>query len=93
MFGLDDRLASLADGHGTAFVLVVAFALGLRHASEADHVVAVSTVVAGTRERAARTAAALGAAWGLVVVTAHLLLCQRGRTRGRAATSRRATAR
>jgi len=73
MFGLDDRLASLADGHGTAFVLVVAFALGLRHASDPDHVVAVSTVVAGTRERAARTAAALGAAWGAGHATTLLL--------------------
>src|ERR687888_1620681 len=64
MPALDHRLANLADGHGLAFILVVAFVLGLRHASDPDHLVAVSTLVAGTRDRASRAAAALGAAWG-----------------------------
>jgi ABC-type nickel/cobalt efflux system permease component RcnA len=45
-------------------VLAVAFVLGLRHAADPDHLVAVSTVVAGVRDRAARAAAVLGAAWG-----------------------------
>src|ERR687886_1082029 len=74
MEGLDSRLAHLASGHGTAFVLVLAFVLGLRHASDPDHLVAVSTLVAGTRERAARAAAALGAAWGAGHATTLLLL-------------------
>jgi ABC-type nickel/cobalt efflux system permease component RcnA len=46
-------------------VLLLAFGLGLRHASDPDHLVAVSTLVADTRGRAARAAARLGAAWGL----------------------------
>jgi hypothetical protein len=37
--------------------------LGMRHATDADHVVAVSTFVA--RERAFRPAARIGAAWGV----------------------------
>jgi ABC-type nickel/cobalt efflux system permease component RcnA len=47
-----------------AAVLVIAFALGLRHAADPDHLVAVTTLVASTRERGAQTAAWLGAAWG-----------------------------
>jgi hypothetical protein len=39
-------------------VLLVAILLGLRHATDPDHLAAVTTLVAGTRERAARTAAA-----------------------------------
>ena len=65
MFGLDEALSRLAAGQSAAAVLLVAFALGLRHAFDPDHLVAVSTLVAGARERAARSAALLGAAWGL----------------------------
>src|SRR3954447_12606794 len=72
MFGLDELLSGFAHGHGAAVVVGVAFALGLRHAADPDHLVAVSTVVAGTRERAARTAARLGAAWGLGHATTML---------------------
>src|SRR5919199_5218844 len=73
MLGLDERMAGLAGGHGLAFALVIAFLLGLRHASDPDHLVAVSTLVAGTRERAARAAARLGAAWGAGHATTLLL--------------------
>src|SRR5215467_9200117 len=61
----DDWLSAQASGHGALVVLLLAFALGLRHASDPDHLVAVSTLVADTRERAARAAARLGLAWGL----------------------------
>src|ERR671935_2971756 len=61
---LDELLSRLGQGHGAAVVVAVAFALGLRHASDPDHLVAVSTLVADTRGRAARAAARLGAAWG-----------------------------
>jgi ABC-type nickel/cobalt efflux system permease component RcnA len=44
--------------------LGVSFLLGLRHAADPDHLVAVSTLVAGARERGARAAAGLAAAWG-----------------------------
>ncbi len=41
----------------------VGFLLGLRHATDADHVVAVTTIVA--RERTLRRAAWIGALWGV----------------------------
>jgi ABC-type nickel/cobalt efflux system permease component RcnA len=44
--------------------LGVALLLGLRHAADPDHLVAVSMLVAGAKERRARTAARLGAVWG-----------------------------
>src|SRR3954470_11836370 len=73
MFGLDEDIARHASGHGAVVVLLVAFALGLRHASDPDHVVAVSTLVAATRGRAGRAAGLLGAAWGLGHATTLLL--------------------
>jgi len=42
---------------------LLGFVVGLRHATEADHVAAVSAIVA--RERTLRGAAMIGAAWGL----------------------------
>jgi ABC-type nickel/cobalt efflux system permease component RcnA len=64
LFGLDEMLQGLAAGHGATVVLLIALALGLRHATDPDHLVAVSTLVAGERERPARVTARLGAAWG-----------------------------
>jgi len=43
-------------------ILVLGFVLGMRHATDADHVVAVSTIV--SRERRVRSAAWIGALWG-----------------------------
>jgi ABC-type nickel/cobalt efflux system permease component RcnA len=63
--GIDGFISGQASGHGALVVLVLAFALGLRHASDPDHLVAVSTLVADTRRLASRAAARLGAAWGL----------------------------
>lgn len=65
MFGLDDRIASFSDGTTLLVVLAVSIALGLRHASDPDHLAAVTTLVASGRERAGRRAAALGLSWGL----------------------------
>jgi ABC-type nickel/cobalt efflux system permease component RcnA len=65
MGGIDGFISGHASGHGPLVVLLLAFALGLRHASDPDHLVAVSTLVADTRGRAARAAARLGAAWGV----------------------------
>jgi cytochrome c biogenesis protein CcdA len=65
MFGLDDSLAGYSDGVTLWLVVVVAIVLGLRHATDPDHVVAVTTLLADGRERAARSAARLGMAWGL----------------------------
>jgi High-affinity nickel-transport protein len=63
MFGLDDFLASYSDGTALALVVVVAILLGLRHATDPDHLAAVTTLIAST-ERRARDAARLGLAWG-----------------------------
>ncbi len=65
MFGLDDWIASFSDGGTLALVAVVAVVLGFRHATDPDHLAAVSTLIAGTRERATSAAARLGLSWGL----------------------------
>lgn len=44
-------------------ILWLGFFLGLRHATDPDHVIAVSTIV--TRQRSVGNAAAIGAVWGL----------------------------
>jgi high-affinity nickel-transport protein len=44
-------------------ILAVGFALGMRHATDPDHVIAVTTIVA--RQRSIRSAALIGALWGL----------------------------
>jgi high-affinity nickel-transport protein len=43
-------------------VILLGFFLGMRHATDADHVVAVTTIV--SRERSIRSAAWIGAVWG-----------------------------
>ena len=63
MFGLDQWIAGLNNGGSPLIVLAIALLLGLRHASDPDHLVAVSSLVA-TEERAGRRAARLGLAWG-----------------------------
>jgi ABC-type nickel/cobalt efflux system permease component RcnA len=64
MFGLDERLAELAQGEPLALVLAVALALGLRHASDPDHLAAVSTLIASEPADGTRRAGRLGLAWG-----------------------------
>jgi hypothetical protein len=65
MFGLDTWLASFSDGTTLALVAAVAVVLGFRHATDPDHLAAVTTLLAGTGERARGAAARLGLAWGL----------------------------
>jgi hypothetical protein len=65
MFGLDDRIASFSSGTTIGVVIVVALVLGLRHATDPDHLAAVTTLLASGRDRAARSAARLGFVWGL----------------------------
>lgn len=65
MLGLDDRIVALASDGSVWIVLAVAVLLGLRHATDPDHIAAVSTLVAGDQDRATRRAGGLGLAWGL----------------------------
>jgi len=65
MFGLDERIATFSNGTTVLVVIAVAVALGLRHASDPDHLAAVTTLIATGQERAARSAARLGLVWGL----------------------------
>jgi ABC-type nickel/cobalt efflux system permease component RcnA len=64
VFGLDDRIADLAQGGGLGVVLLVAVMLGLRHASDPDHLAAVSTLIASDPEDGTRRAGRLGLSWG-----------------------------
>jgi hypothetical protein len=65
MFGLDNTIAHLSSGASVSVVILVAALLGLRHATDPDHIAAVSTLVASGRDHVARHAARLGAFWGL----------------------------
>ena len=66
MLGLDDRIAGLGAGQTLLLVLAVAVLLGLRHATDPDHLTAVTTLVAGEgRGTGSRRAARLGLTWGL----------------------------
>jgi len=59
-------------------ILLIGFLLGMRHATDPDHVIAVSTIV--SRERSLSKAALIGAFWGIghtitiVVVGAAIIL-------------------
>jgi hypothetical protein len=83
MFGIDDWLAGFSEGASVGVVLLVAALLGLRHAADPDHIAAMTTLVASGRERVARSAASLGAWWGighgitLVVFGIPILLAER----------------
>ena len=65
MFGLDDQIAGLSNGTTLLVVVAVSVLLGLRHASDPDHLTAVTTILASRPERATRHAARLGLTWGL----------------------------
>jgi ABC-type nickel/cobalt efflux system permease component RcnA len=65
VLGLDHHLAGLAHGGGLVVVLLLAILLGLRHATDPDHLTAVSTLVMTDRLRGTHRAGGLGLAWGL----------------------------
>jgi hypothetical protein len=60
---LDRVLTTLFDGRPLLVALGIAFLLGLRHASDPDHLVAVTSLVAA-EDGDSRAAARLGAWWG-----------------------------
>ena len=49
--------------HGLPVAFMVSLLLGMRHATDADHVVAVTTIV--NRERTAWQSGRIGVMWGL----------------------------
>jgi hypothetical protein len=70
---LDHTFGGLLDGAPFAVALGVAVLLGLRHATDPDHLMAVTALVA--RDNAStRSAARLGAVWGAGHATALLLI-------------------
>src|SRR4030095_14262158 len=60
---IDHWISLLGSGPGT--VLVMAALLGLRHATDPDHIAAVSTLVLANQKDGVRRARILGTAWGL----------------------------
>ena len=80
---LDSLITSLFDGAPLLVALGVAFLLGLRHASDPDHLVAVTSLVAA-EDGDTRKAARLGAWWGvghssaLVVIGVPLIAFKAG---------------
>ena len=61
---VDASLAALAQGAPVWAVLGLALLLGLRHATDPDHLAAVTTLVATDASDAPRAAGRLGLAWG-----------------------------
>jgi ABC-type nickel/cobalt efflux system permease component RcnA len=70
---LDAWLEGLLSGAPLATALIIAFVLGLRHASDPDHLVAVTSLVAADGGDT-RGAARLGAWWGIGHAAALLAL-------------------
>ena len=65
MLGLDDQIAGLGAGQTFLIVAAIAALLGLRHATDPDHLTAVSTLVASEGDRSPSRAGKLGLSWGL----------------------------
>ena len=70
MFGLDGWLVHFSDGATILIVVAVAVLLGLRHATDPDHLAAVTTLVTNGRGGATR----LGLTWGLGHASSLLVL-------------------
>jgi ABC-type nickel/cobalt efflux system permease component RcnA len=70
---LDHLITGLFDGAPLVVALGIAFLLGLRHASDPDHLVAVTSLVAA-EDGDTRQAARLGAWWGIGHAAALLAL-------------------
>ena len=71
---LDGWLTGLFHGAPLAVALGIAFVLGLRHASDPDHLVAVTSLVTTEGGGGTRGATRLGAWWGLGHATTLVLL-------------------
>ena len=64
MLGLDDLIAEWGRDGGIAVAFLVALLLGLRHATDPDHLTAVSSMILAERDGGRRGAMRLGLAWG-----------------------------
>jgi ABC-type nickel/cobalt efflux system permease component RcnA len=64
VFGLDEQLAQLGGG-SVVLAMAAAVLLGVRHATDPDHLTAVAALIAGDDARGSRRARRLGLAWGL----------------------------
>lgn len=62
-FTIPSARATLGAMNGLLSIVALGFFLGMRHATDPDHVIAVTTIVA--RQRKAGSAAWIGALWGL----------------------------
>ncbi|MEA2493637.1 MAG: hypothetical protein QOJ29_1548 [Thermoleophilaceae bacterium] len=65
MLGLDDKIATLGTGQAFVLIAITAILLGLRHATDPDHLTAVTTLIAGDGAHDHRKARSLGFVWGL----------------------------
>jgi high-affinity nickel permease len=65
MFGLDQKIAALGTGEAFLVIAALAILLGLRHATDPDHLTAVTTLIAGDGGHDHRKARSLGFVWGL----------------------------
>jgi ABC-type nickel/cobalt efflux system permease component RcnA len=76
MSAIDSWLEGFMHGQvGVGVILLVSLLLGLRHASDPDHLAAVTTLIASEKERdQARKAGAMGFLWGLGHGTALVLI-------------------
>jgi ABC-type nickel/cobalt efflux system permease component RcnA len=74
MGGLDQRIADLGASGSVLLALAIALLLGLRHATDPDHLTAVSTLALSDERRGARRAGLLGLAWGLGHATTLALI-------------------
>ncbi|CAN5778351.1 hypothetical protein BH23ACT11_BH23ACT11_07840 [soil metagenome] len=76
MSGIDGWLEGFMHGDGSlGLVLLVSLALGLRHASDPDHLAAVTTLIASEEERdRVKKAGLMGLFWGLGHATTLVLV-------------------
>ncbi len=64
MLGIDEKITGLAGGGSVWILFAVAVLLGLRHATDPDHLAAVAVLAASDRVNCARSARRLGLTWG-----------------------------
>ena len=76
MGAIDGRLEGFLHGQvGVGVILLVSLLLGLRHASDPDHLAAVTTLIASEKDRdQVRKAGAMGFLWGLGHATTLILV-------------------